>query len=145
MVINSNGPEIKIVAFLTCCSLLFSACSSSNSTPLLIRFSPDSTQIELNNIDKAGIWQLRNLESKDSLLNELVTVIEEPSEITEVVVPGKAVLTDSNVVFRPVSPLISGRKYLVITHLNAGFASVKDALKGDMGTRIKPLQQLLHR
>lgn len=129
--------------------LLLTGCFSSNSKPLSICFSSDSTKIELNNVDRAGLWQLGSLESRDSLLKELVVVLQSPSEEDSLAIElpwsGQVMLTDSNVVFKPDRPFVKRRAYLVVTHLNANFAALNDVFRGKMSTRVQPLQKLLFR
>ncbi len=140
---------VKRIAFSTLYIVFLYGCSSSNSKPLLITFSADSTNIELNNVDKVGLWRLHELKSSDSLLNELVVVLQVPSEtdtsLKEMPLDGDVVLTDSNVVFQPAMPFLKGRQYLVITHLNAKFGDVGDMLSGKLATHVKPIQKLLIR
>ncbi|WP_316816883.1 hypothetical protein [Pedobacter nyackensis] len=128
--------------------LLF-ACSSTNNKPLLIGFSADSSAIVFNDIDQAGLLQLQNLEGNDTTLNSLVSVLQTPSErdstIKESPVDGKILVTDSCIVFTPSVPFLKGRDYLVITHLNTRFGSIKDLLKDEVVNRVRPQQQLLTR
>ena len=144
-----NGKYISWAVFFSICLLLLTGCFSSNSKPLSICFSSDSTKIELNNVDRAGLWRLSSLESRDSLLKELVVVLQSPSEedslAMELPLSGYVTLTDSNVVFKPDSPFVKGREYLVVTHLNANFAELNDVFHGEMSTRVQPLQKLLVR
>lgn len=140
---------VKRIVISTLFMTFLSACSSSNSKPLLIGFSKDYTKIELNNVDKAGLWQLRQLGATDTVWKELVVVLQSPSEsdtsIMEEPIRGKVFLTDSNVVFQPAAPFVKGRQYLVITHLNARFGNAGDVLAGKLATGLKPIQKLLTR
>lgn len=124
-------------------------CSSSNSKPLLIKFSADSTSILISNIDKPGLLELKRISADDSLYRGLIAVLQTPSErdtaIREEPVDGSYMTTDSNVVFTPLLPFVVGRDYLVITHLNSKFGDVKDIAKGTLNTAIKPAQKLLSR
>lgn len=128
--------------------LLF-ACSSTNNKPLFIGFSADSSAIVFNNIDQVGLLHLQSLEDNDTTLNSLVSVLETPSErdstLKEAPVAGKIVVTDSCLVFTPFNPFVKGRDYLVITHLNSRFGSIKDVLKDEVVNRVRPQQQLLTR
>ncbi|AOM77581.1 hypothetical protein [Pedobacter steynii] len=109
----------------------------------------DSTKIILQHIDQAGLLALKDIKEGDSVLNELVAVLQTPSErdsaIREEPVAGKMLLTDSNVVFVPAQPFVKGRDYLVITHLNIRFGSAKEVLKGKINYSMKPQQKLLTR
>lgn len=133
-----------------CCvvALLFS-CSHANNKPLLIGFSSDSTSIVFQHIDQPGLLQLQSLKDSSSTFNNLVSVVESPSEgdttFKERAVEGRFELTDSNLVFIPVQPFLKGRDYLVITHLNARFGELKDLLNAGLRPRVKPLQKVLAR
>lgn len=128
---------------------LLSGCSSANNKPLLIGFSADSTSIVLNHIDQTGLLQLQTLKNGGAALNNLVSVLQTPSErdsmFKELPIDGKVMVTDSNLVFIPSHPFVKGRDYLVITHLNAKFGNTKDLLGGELKNRVKPLQKLLTR
>ncbi|SHF60853.1 hypothetical protein [Pedobacter caeni] len=128
---------------------LFVACSNANNKPLSIDFSLDSTKIVLSHIDETGFLSLKNSKEADSALNELVVVLQTPSEqdsaIREEPVPGKMLLTDSNIVFIPLHPFVKGRDYLVITHLNIRFGGMEEIVKGKVSYRMKPQQKMLTR
>jgi len=136
------------IAVLFIAAMLF-ACSSTNSKPLLIDFSADSSAIVFNNIDPAGLLQLKSLDKRDSVLYQLISVLETPSEqdstIKEQEVAGDIMATDSNLVFIPVQPFVKGRDYLVVAHLNVEFGQLKDLLNGDLANRIRPVQKTLTR
>lgn len=139
---------VKLIGVM--CSVgLFAACSNANNKPLSIDFSADSTKIVLQHIDQAGLLALKNNKEGDSVLNELVAVLQTPSEqdsaIREEPVVGKMLLTDSSVVFIPTQPFVKGRDYLVITHLNIRFGGAKEVLKGKINYSMKPQQKLLTR
>lgn len=115
----------------------------------MIDFSTDSSSIVFSNIDRAGITRLQGVGASDSTFNNLVSIIEMPTELDttfkENAIEGSFLLTDSNLVFSPVVPFVKGRDYLVITYLNSKFGDIKDVLKGELSTRISPLQQELRR
>ncbi|MNJ97332.1 hypothetical protein D3C87_150750 [compost metagenome] len=126
------------------------ACSSANNKPLLIDFSADSSAIAFDNIDRAGLLQLQNESSgTDSTLNGLVSVLQTPSDqdstLKELPIEGRVVVTDTNLVFIPKMPFVKGRDYLVMTHLNARFGSVKEMLKNELKPGVRAQQQLLTR
>ena len=139
---------VKLFVVVLFSGFLF-ACSSANNKPLLIDFSADSSAIVFNNIEQAGLSQLQKSEGKDSTLNNLIAVLQSPSEkdatLKELPVNGKVLLTDSNVVFIPLRPFVKGRDYLVITHLSARFGAIADLLKGEVVNRVRPQQKLLTR
>lgn len=128
---------------------LFLACSTSNNKPLLIDFSADSTCIVFNNIDRPGLLQLQSIEAQDSVLNDLISVLQTPSEtdstIKEMPLPGEFMITDTNIVFRPEKPFLKGNDYLVITYLNAKFGTTEQIIKSQLNTAVKPHQIVLTR
>ncbi|NQX42279.1 hypothetical protein SAMN05421820_1103 [Pedobacter steynii] len=132
------------------CSMgLFFACSNANNKPLSIDFSSDSTKIVISHIDRTGLLELKNSSKGDSSLNEMLSVLQTPSEqdsaIREEPIAGKVMLTDSNIVFVPAQPFVKGRDYLVITHLNIRFGGVEEIVKGKVSYSIKPQQKFLKR
>lgn len=135
--------------FILSLVVMLFACSSTNSKPLLIEFSADSSAIEFNHIDPAGWSRLRGLKGNDTTLIKLVSVLQTPSErdsnLKEAPVEGKIVVTDSNLVFMPAVPFVKGRDYLVITHLNARFGDLKMLLKGDVKAGVQSSQKILTR
>lgn len=138
-----------IVLFLFFITALFAGCSSADKKSLRIDFSPDSTAIVFSGIDQAGLNQLRNAQYPDSVLSELISVLQTPSEkdtnIREIPVQGHLKLTDSTIVFYPDTSFVSGRDYLVITHLNTSFVDAKRILTNEVRIKVKPVQKLLSR
>lgn len=96
----------------------FLGCSSSNSKPLSIEFSKDSTKILISNIDKPGLLKLQELKPQDSIFSDLVAVLQTPSEkdstIREELVSGNYAVSDSGIVFSPTQPFVKGREYLAV-------------------------------
>ena len=127
----------------------FLGCSSSNSKPLSIEFSKDSTKILISNIDKPGLLKLQELKPQDSLFSDLVAVLQTPSEkdstIREELVSGNYAVSDSGIVFSPTQPFVKGREYLVITHINAKFGDAEQVAKGQLSLGVKPVQKSLIR
>lgn len=127
----------------------FLGCSSSNSKPLSIEFSKDSTKILISNIDKPGLLKLQELKPQDSLFSDLVAVLQTPSEkdstIREELVSGNYAVSDSGIVFIPSQPFVKGREYLVITHINAKFGDAEQVAKGQLSLGVKPVQKSLIR
>lgn len=134
---------------LGCASLFFAGCSDANNKPLSIDFSRDSSTIVFSNIDPRGLLELNDLKDRDSVLADLVSVLQTPSEkdslIREEAIPGKFMLSDSSLVFSPIQPFVKGREYLVITHLNIQFAKPEEIIKGKLSYTIKPQQKVLNR
>ncbi|SMC71063.1 hypothetical protein [Pedobacter africanus] len=139
---------VKLFAVL-CTLVCLLACSSANNKPLLIGFTADSTAIVFKGIDRAGLLQLKSIKNTDSILYSLISVLETPSEknpaIQEAPVEGRFKLGNDNLVFIPSRPFVKGRDYLVITHLNTKFGTLKDAISGGLNNRVKPVHQLLSR
>jgi hypothetical protein len=127
----------------------FLGCSSSNSKPLSIEFSKDSTKIIVSNIDKPGLLKLQELKTQDSIFSDLVAVLQTPSErdstIREELISGNYAVSDSGIVFSPAQPFVKGREYLVITHINAKFGDAEQVAKGQLSLGVKPVQKSLVR
>lgn len=124
-------------------------CSSSNNKPLSIGFSADSTSIVIGNIDRPGLLALKDLQNTDSVYNELIAVLQTPSEtdtiLREEPIKGTYLVTDSNVVFSPATPFVKGREYLVITHINSKFGDAESIATGSLSTGVKPKEKHLIR
>jgi len=127
----------------------FLGCSSGGQAPLSIDFSADSASVVFKHVNPAGLLQLKNAGLPDSVWNDLISVLQTPSEndtaIVESPLPGKVLLKDSVIVFQPDSSFVKGRTYLVITHLNAEFGGLGKAAKSELSYTMKPLQKLLVR
>jgi len=125
------------------------SCTSTNSKPLLIGFSADSSSIVFGNIDQPGLLQLKNAPAADSVFYDVISVLQTPSEkdtsIKEMPVKGQIRISGEEVVFVPEKPFVKGRDYLIITYLNARFGNAEDIMKGKVNYSIKPLQKLLTR
>lgn len=138
-----------IVFILLFFPLLFAGCSSDERGALNIDFSRDSTDIVFSGIDQAGLNELRNARYPDSVLSELISVLQTPSEkdtnLKEMPVEGHLEFTDSTIVFHPDTPFVRARDYLVITHLNTSFVDAKRILTNGVSIKLKPVQMLLSR
>ncbi|RZJ86466.1 MAG: hypothetical protein EOO20_18230 [Chryseobacterium sp.] len=141
--------NLKRSACLLGISYILSSCSSTNNKPVSIEFSADSSSIVVKGVEQDGLYQLKSIADTDSLRNQLLSVVQTPSDadtaIMETPIAGKVLVTDSNVVFMPAEPFVKGRAYLVSTYLNSRFASTGNVLKGKMDYRVKPAEQLLQR
>lgn len=141
--IERNQTIFGLIFFL----LFFTGCSSDEQKTLSIDFSPDSTAVVFSGIDQAGLTQLKNARYPDSVLNELISVLQTPSErdtsLKEMPVQGHLKLTDSTIVFYPDTSFVRGRDYLVITHLNTSFVDAKRILTNSVSIKLKPVQKLL--
>jgi hypothetical protein len=138
-----------IVFILLFFPVLFARCSSDEQDVLSIDFSRDSTDIVFTGIDQAGLNQLRNARYPDSVLSELISVLQTPSErdtnLKEMPVDGHLEFTDSTIIFHPDTPFVSARDYLVVTHLNTSFVDAKRILTNGVSIKLKPVQKLLSR
>ena len=125
------------------------SCSLANNKPLSIQFSSDSTSIVFSDIDPAGLWQIKNRPGIDTAHADVVSVLEmssdDDSSGIEHNVAGKLVITDSNLVFKPVKSFISGKNYLVISYMNVKFASNQRIISGQLNHSVKPQQVVLKR
>ena len=135
--------------FLTIVIIGFYSCSSSNSKPLSIEFSADSSAIVIASIDRPGLLRLQQLDAQDSVFKDLIAVLQTPSEtdssISEEPIAGNYKVSDSAVVFSPLQPFVNGREYLVITHINAKFGDAEQVAKGQLSLGVKPVQKSLIR
>jgi hypothetical protein len=135
--------------FLTIVIIGLYSCSSSNSKPLSIEFSADSSAIIITSIDRPGLLRLQQLDAQDSVFRDLIAVLQTPSEtdssISEEPIAGSYKVSDSAVVFSPLQPFVKGREYLVITHINAKFGDAEQVAKGQLSLGVKPVQKSLIR
>jgi hypothetical protein len=135
--------------FLTIVIIGLYSCSSSNSKPLSIEFSADSSAIIITSIDRPGLLRLQQLDAQDSVFKDLIAVLQTPSEtdssISEEPIAGNYKVSDSAVVFSPLQPFVKGREYLVITHINAKFGDAEQVAKGQLSLGVKPVQKSLIR
>jgi len=141
--------NLKKYVYLLAILYSLSSCSSANNKPVLIGFSADSASIVVTNIDRDGLYQLKSDTTNDSLKNQLISVVQTPSDsdstIMEAAIAGRVLVTDSSVIFMPAQAFVKGRDYLVSTYLNSRFAGVGNVLKGRMNYAVKPSEQLLSR
>lgn len=141
----------KYIKFLLVSILFFAlySCNVKNSKPLQILFSKDSSQIVLQDISEAGLFQLKTHLNTDSAYQQLVVVLETPSDndstSMEIQLKGKLSLNENQLIFTPNLPFVKGKTYLVETIINTQFASGEDIIKGKVGNHIKPQQKTLIR
>jgi hypothetical protein len=133
------------IVFMLLCSL--GACNSTKNSPLDIDFSRDSTSIVIKNIDPVGMAKIKNGELGDSLLQELVTVLESPlAEDTagmQLQMPGKVLPAGDALIFQPGRPFEKGRKYMVLTYINSKFADFQSIIKSKTKFNMAPNQKVL--
>jgi hypothetical protein len=139
---------VRVLMTFCVISSVFS-CTSTNSKPLLIGFSADSSSIVFDNIDQPGLLQLKNAPATDSVFYDVISVLQTPSEtdtaIKEMSIKGHIRINGEEVVFVPEEPFVKGRDYLIVTYLNARFGNAEDIMKDKVNYSIKPLQKLLTR
>lgn len=139
---------VKYPLVLLLAVFLFS-CSSANNKPIVIRFSPDSTAVIFSDIDPAGLLQVKNAPGIDTGYNRILSVMETPSDDDSVSVekplPGKVRVTDSTVVFEPLTPFVPGKSYRVVSYMNVKFAGASMIWSGKLNQGVKSNQVLLKR
>lgn len=125
------------------------ACSAANNTPLDIEFSADSSTILLKHVDAAGLHQLSNTAALDSNASLFLRVLDTPddddSTAVETEIEGTVRIINDQVEFRPVTPFVRGKQYLVSTYLNTKFGNFRSVLTGSISKGVKPNQKLLRR
>jgi len=128
---------------------LLMACTSKDNTKLSIQFAADRSTIVISNIEAAALLQLKNNLPKDSLYQDVVTVLETPGDDDSVSIekewPGKLKMQENELVFTPDSPFVKGKSYLIESLLNVSFGNVKQLLKGEMKTTLNFQQKILKR
>lgn len=133
---------------LVCMAMLF-ACNTTNNKSLLIKFSPDSTSILISNIAPVGLLQLKNNINTDTMYQKLVTVLITPTDDDSLTMekewPGRLSMKGEALEFKPDSPFVKGKSYLVSTVLNASFGNAEKIIKGRMGTSLTAQEQVLKR
>lgn len=139
--------SILFIAILFSCLTI--GCSNTNSKPLAINFSKDSAQIEITNINEAGLFQLKNNLKTDSSYQKLVSVLQTPADddstSMEMEWQGKLDLKGDTLLFIPKKPFEKNKLYLVETMINVQFAKSSEIVKSDVGHQVKPQQKYLTR
>lgn len=139
------------VKFLIASSFLglLIACSSTNSKPLSIEFSSDSSKIIIKNINEAGLFKLKSNIKTDSTYQKIVSVLQTPSDddstSMEIEYPGNLDIIGDSLVFTPKMPFVKGKLYLVESIMNTQFAKGEDIIKSDVGHMVKAQQKFLKR
>ncbi|MEE1946262.1 hypothetical protein VRU48_14150 [Pedobacter sp. KR3-3] len=132
-----------------CLGLALLGCGNTESRPLSIRFSADSTAIVISDIGETGLFRLKTNLEKDTAYQQLVSVLQTPAEDDstgmETDWPGKLRMQGDSLWFVPANPFVKGKNYLVETMLNTQFASGGDIVRAKVGHTVKPQQQILVR
>ncbi|PST84885.1 hypothetical protein C7T94_01810 [Pedobacter yulinensis] len=134
--------------YLVVCALFALSCGKTNSKPVYLGFSADSSGIVIKNIDRNGLYQLqRDTQALDSMA--LIDVVETPaaddSLTMEKTVTGRLHLRGDSLLFLPDTPFTRGKTYLVQTFVNSRFAAGGDVLRGKLQPRVKPVAVTLRR
>lgn len=140
----------KITFFVAIClGLVLLSCGNTESRPLSIHFSADSTAIVISGIGETGLFQLKTNLEKDTAYQQLVSVLQTPAEDDstgmETDWPGKLRMKGDSLWFEPTNPFVKGKNYLVETMLNTQFASGGAIVRAKVGHTVKPQQQILVR
>lgn len=139
---------VRCPLLLTGIALILS-CSSANNKPVLIGFSADSTAIVFSGIDHAGLLKVSDVIHADTAYQEIISVLQTPGEDDstgmELPFPGKVNITDSTVVFTPLTPFVKGKSYLVVSYMNVKFGNTDMVLSQKLNSGMKPDQVFLTR
>ncbi|MEJ5993633.1 hypothetical protein WG904_04305 [Pedobacter sp. Du54] len=139
---------LKLFTVIFCVFLCYS-CSKHENNPLSIKFSADSATIVVSNIDAAALLKLKNNIKTDTTYQKLVSVLLTPADDDSTSMerewPGKLSMKEDSVVFKPDSPFLKGKIYLVETKLNMSFGDVEQMIKGNVRARMNFQQQVLKR
>jgi len=131
------------------CVFLCLSCNSTDNKTLAIKFSADSSTIVVSNIEAAALFHLKNNIKTDTSYQKLVSVLETPAEDDSVSMerewPGTLDMQGDNAVFKPDSPFLKGKTYLVETQLNMSFADIEQMIKGKVRRTMNFKQQVLKR
>ncbi len=139
---------LKLTPIIICVCLWFS-CKNTANKSLVIKFSTDSSTVLISNIESAALLQLKNNIKTDTMYQKLVSVLATPADDDSTSMerewPGKLTMKEDIVVFKPDSPFLKGKTYLVETQLNMSFGDIDQVIKGKMRTTMNFQQQLLKR
>lgn len=129
---------------------LLVACKGTNSKPLSIEFTSDSSKIKITSINEASLFQLKSNLKTDTIYQKIVSVLQTPidnndSTSMEVEWPGRLSMIDDSLFFTPETPFVKGKVYLVETMLNVKFATSEEIVKSNVGHTLKAQQKVLIR
>ncbi|WP_316802699.1 hypothetical protein [Pedobacter nototheniae] len=124
------------------------SCSDTNNKPI-IKFSADSTSIVIKNIGEASLLQVKNTLQLDPdsshLVNVLISPKDEDSLQMEQEIQGKLILAGDSLLFKPQSPFLKGKNYLVESYIEAQFGNKEKLFKGTLKYKLEPQQIILKR
>ena len=139
---------VRYRLMLTGIAFLFS-CSSANNKPVLIGFSPDSTAIVFSGINQAGLLKVRAIPHVDTAYQEIISVAQTPGDDDstgmELPFPGKILFTSNSIIFKPLTPFVPGKSYLVVSYMNMKFGNTAMVLRQKLNSGMKPDQVVLTR
>jgi len=134
--------------FIVVVAILAISCSNTNSKPV-IKFSGDSSSIIIKNIDEASLFQVKNAikANPDSLnlISVLLTPGDQDSLQVEEEINGKFSVTGDSIVFKPKTPFLNGKSYLVESYVGVNYADAKKLLTNGIKHNLQPQQQILTR
>ena len=129
---------------LFCCLI---ACKATKNSALDIDFAPDTLSIVIRNVDPVGMAKIRSGALQGAALQELVQVMEVPlaedSSGLEHDVPGRVLVEDDELLFKPEMPFKKGMRYIVLTYVNVKFADFESIMKNNTKFNMAPNQKVL--
>lgn len=140
--------KYKIIAIVVL-GFLLTACTTTNSKPVSIKFSRDSSKILISNINATALLQIKNNINSYASYQNLVTVLQTPAQNDTISIeidwPGKLNLANATLIFTPKIPFAKGKTYLVSTLINVQFLTTEKVLKSKMEPKVSAQQQILVR
>ncbi|MCZ4243483.1 hypothetical protein [Pedobacter punctiformis] len=142
---NKRFLKYSVVSLIT---IIAFSCSNANNKPI-IKFSIDSSSIVIKNIDEVSLLQVKKVVFSDSISSHLISVLlspgDEDSLQTEQELDGKLTLIGDSLVFKPHTPFLKGKNYLVESYIEAQFGNKEKLLKGTLKYKLEPQQVILKR
>lgn len=115
----------------------------------MIGFSPDSNAIIFSGIDAPGLLELRNTPGIDTSYSSVLSVMELPGQNDSIgferEFAGRLTIADSTVVFNPGNAFSRGKRYMIVSYLNAKFGTAGMMLTGKLDHKVKPQEVILIR
>ncbi|MCZ4223768.1 hypothetical protein [Pedobacter rhodius] len=128
--------------------LNLASCSNTNKAPL-IKFSEDSTSIIIKNIDGASLFELRkDYKSNPDSVNFMAVILipgETDSLQDEKIISGRTIMQGDSVTFKPETPFVKNKIYLVESYIGVSFADKNKLFTGTIKHNLEPHRQILKR